>query len=63
MYCIISTNSNLETVAWGPFKTLAEAKKARRILKSTYPKPSHLVLPFQDYNEVRKEHNIKYHSK
>lgn len=52
MYCIISSNTSLNVVAWGPFRSLAAAKKAKKKLERVYPQPDHLILSFQDFKNV-----------
>jgi len=54
-YCIISINSNLEMIAWGPFGKLSSAKKTRKILQRKYPLPKHVLLNFQDITTLRDE--------
>ena len=54
-FCILSTNANLEAIAWGPFDTLKKAKNAHKHLERGYPRARHIILPFQNMNDIPKE--------
>jgi hypothetical protein len=59
-FCVLSTNTNLEAVAWGPFNTLKKAKNAHKALERGFPRAKHIILPFQDMNDIpKREENIK----
>lgn len=52
MFCIVSANSNLEVVTWGPFDTLKLAKKAKRRVEQIYPKPQHIICELHTLEEA-----------
>ena len=54
MYGIVSSNSYLDVILWGPFKKLSGAKKTKKALEKAYPNASHLVLPFEDLGVVKR---------
>lgn len=53
-FCILSTNANLEAIAWGPFNSLKKAKNVRKRLETGFPRAKHIVLPFQNMNDIPK---------
>lgn len=54
LFCILSTNPNLEAIAWGPFQSRMTAKAAKKRLEKAYPRANHLVLRFQDMELIPK---------
>jgi hypothetical protein len=55
MYIVLATNSNLETVGFGPYKTEKKAEQNRKRVSRNFPNIQTLVLKLHDITELKDE--------
>jgi len=52
MYAVLATNSNLETVAFGPYKTEKKAEQNRKRVSRRFPDIQTIVVTLHEVKEL-----------
>ena len=55
MYAVLATNSDLETVGFGPYKTEKKAEQNRKRVSKRFPHIQTIVIKLHNITEVEDE--------